>query len=104
MTASPTPSALALEGEFTIFTAVELKTRLLQLIEQSHDTFLEVSLAGVTDMDSAGLQLMIMAKREAAICNKQLCFVDHSASVRELLELCNLSGLLDQQAMPPLSA
>ena len=101
MTAPTTPSAPALEGEFTIFTAVELKTRWLQLIEENQDTPLEISLAGVTDMDSAGLQLMVMTVREAAIRGKPLRFVEPSAAVLELLELCNLSGLLEQQAMPP---
>lgn len=84
-------ATLAIQGEFTIFTAVAMKTRLLETIEGA-GTDVEINLADVTEIDSAGLQLMVLAKHEAAACGKTLRFVHHSASVLDLLDLCDLSG------------
>lgn len=52
----------------------------------------DVDLSGVTEIDSAGLQLMLMAKREAAILGKEVRFVRHSDPVLELIDLCALAG------------
>lgn len=88
-----TPLALSIVGEFTIFTAQDCKTQLLALITGIPEGSAgEVDLSGVTEIDSAGLQLMLMAKREAAILGKEVRFVRHSDPVLELIDLCALAG------------
>jgi len=57
MSAAP---VLHIEGEFTIFRAMELKPVILAAPPP-----LEIDLSGVTEMDTAGLQLLILAKRAA---------------------------------------
>ena len=83
--------ALVIRGEFTIFTAAALKDRLVETLD-SNSNDLEIDLAEVTEIDTAGLQLMVMAKREAATRGKTLRFAHHSAPVLDLLDLCDLSG------------
>lgn len=88
-----TSPALNIVGEFTIFTAQDCKEQLLALIAATPDgAGGEVDLSGVTEIDSAGLQLMLMAKREAAILGKEVRFVRHSDPVLELIDLCALAG------------
>lgn len=84
--------ALAIAGEFTIFTAAALKQTLLDAIAGSDSPDIDIDLSDVSEIDSAGLQLMVMAKREAAASGKNVRFVGHSAPVLDLIDLCDLSG------------
>lgn len=84
--------ALAIVGEFTIFTAATLKQVLLDTIAGSETVEIDVDLSDVSEIDSAGLQLMVMAKREAAASGKNIRFVRHSDPVLDLIDLCDLSG------------
>ena len=86
---------LTLSGEFNIFTAAATKAQLVEAIQQAADgADIDVDLSGVTEIDSAGLQLMVMAKREAARQNKRVRFARHSEAVVDLIELCDLAGQL----------
>jgi anti-anti-sigma factor len=91
MTAPVAAPDFAIQGEFTIFTASATKPLLLEAIDQA-DAELEINLANVTEIDTAGLQLMILAKREAAARGKNLRFSHHSNAVVDLLDLCDLCG------------
>jgi len=81
-----------IEGELSIFTAAALRLRLLDAIGAGKEV--EVDLSGVSEIDSAGTQLMIAAKREAVARNKSLRFTGHSEAVVDILELCDLGGHL----------
>jgi len=78
-----------LSGELTIYTASEIKQRFADLPAKG-DT-LEVDLSGVSEIDSAGLQLMLLLKRKPDI---DIHFVHHSAAVLRLVDLANLAGTL----------
>jgi anti-anti-sigma factor len=52
---------------------------------------LELDLSQVAEMDTAGLQLLLLAKREAGRQNKHLSIVAHSPVVRQTLDFCNLA-------------
>ena len=43
-------------------------------------------------MDTAGLQLLILAKREAARQGKSLSIVAHSPAVSQTIDFCNLTA------------
>lgn len=88
---------LAIEGELTIFTAAERKVELLDFLN-SGDA-LEVNLAGISEIDTAGLQLLILIKREAARVSKNLSFVMHSNPVLEILELAKLTSAFGDQVV-----
>ncbi|MFA5626676.1 MAG: STAS domain-containing protein [Thiohalomonadaceae bacterium] len=81
---------LRLEGEMTIFTAADIRERLFAPLPRCQQ--IDVDLSQVSELDSAGLQLMVLAKREATILGKEIRFVGHSPAVLDVLELCGLTG------------
>jgi anti-sigma B factor antagonist len=85
-----TQASIAVEGEMTIYTAEELKSRLAETITECSD--IELDLSGVTEIDSAGQQLLVMAKLESMIENKSLRLIRHSPAVVEIIDLCGLAG------------
>ncbi|MFY9178741.1 MAG: STAS domain-containing protein [Venatoribacter sp.] len=63
--ATTQPQGFVLEGEFTIYRAQELKEQLVQWILASPKSQLNLELNGITEVDTAGLQLLLLAKRES---------------------------------------
>jgi anti-anti-sigma regulatory factor len=82
-----TTNTLRIEGELTIFRAMELKPELLAdpLPE-------EINLAGVSEIDTAGVQLLMLAKRTALAQHRELHLVAHSPAVIEVFELLNVAA------------
>lgn len=83
-------AALRIEGEMSIYRAAELKATLLAPLEQ--DGALEVDLSGVTELDTAGVQLLMLAKNTAREKQSELRLIGHSAAVLEVFELLNLAA------------
>lgn len=77
-------------SEMTIYNAMDNKSRLMELMAQSDQ--LEIDLSKIRQIDSSGLQLLIMAKLEAEANQKTISLTGHSDSVVEVIDLCNLSG------------
>lgn len=88
MTSEAPVQRIEISGEFNIFTAADWRQRLLDALDQPGE--LDVDLSAVSEMDSAGMQLMVAAKREAAQRNKTLRFSGHSRAVFDVLELCDI--------------
>lgn len=87
-----TAAAVAIGGELNIFTADSTKKRLLHAIHFAPASEIEVDLSDVTEIDTAGLQLMVMAKKEAAEHGKSVRFIGHSTPVLDLIDLYGLSS------------
>lgn len=81
---------LAIDGEMTIYTALEMKAQLLPHLDKLKE--LEVDLSQVTEIDSAGLQLLILLKRETMAREAVLRLTAHSASVTEVIDTLNLAA------------
>ena len=79
-----------IEGELSIYSAGRYLPDLLGQLERSQE--LELDLAGVTEMDSAGVQLLLVLKREAELAGKPLRLTHHSHAVYEVLELLRLQA------------
>lgn len=79
-----------MECPLTIYTASEQKDVLLSLFPLAHEV--ELDLSNVDELDSAGLQLLILIKRESLREGAQLLLSNHSPTVIEALRL---SGLED---------
>ncbi|MDP2902419.1 MAG: STAS domain-containing protein [Methylovulum sp.] len=88
---------LSIEGELTIVTATEQKALLLAFLDT--DDELEINLSKVSEFDTAGLQLLILIKREAAQTGKTLRFVMHSKVVLDILELTRLTTAFGDQVV-----
>lgn len=80
-----------LEGEMTIYTAAEIKPTLLSLLDGCNEA--ELDLSQVAEIDAAGLQLLLLAKREALRAGKSLRLVGCSPAVAECLDMCNLTAM-----------
>ena len=80
---------MALTGELSIYTVAEIKDALAKLLAHADDV--EIDLSGISEMDTAGLQLMLIAKRYPG---KAVRFVRHSSVVLRLVDLANLGGAL----------
>lgn len=79
---------LRIEQEMTIYTAAEMKAQLMGVLKK--DTEIELDLSQVGEMDTAGLQLLILAKRECLARNGNLRLVSHSPAVLDVLNMCNM--------------
>ncbi len=77
-------------GEMTIYHAAEMKGELLSCL--GHGTEVEIDLSEVSEMDTAGFQLLLLAKREAAKVGKPLRLVAHSTATLEVLDLYNMAS------------
>ncbi len=87
---------LLVNGGFTIFQAPEYKPQLLGVIENA-DEMLEMDLSGVDEIDTTGLQLLLLMKREAALQYKQLFFNGISPAVQNVIDMLHLQGAFDIQ-------
>jgi len=89
-------TALRLDGELTIYRAAELRLVLQQaLAGLSAGAGLEVNLADVTEMDSAGVQLLLSASKTGRARGCELRLVDHSPAVLEVFGTLQLAPLFD---------
>ena len=81
------PNVLRIEGDFTIFRAMELKPVLL-----ASPPVDEIDLSGVTELDTAGVQLLMLTKKTALAQQRDVKLVAHSAVVLEVFELLNVAA------------
>jgi len=81
---------LSLIEDLTIYHALELKQTLLDALSTTSD--LELNLSQVSEMDTAGLQLLILLKKEAQHAGKSVRIVAHSQAVSAVIDFCNLAA------------
>lgn len=94
---------LAIEGELTIYRAAELRETLLAALAASPDVDLTLDLSGVTEFDSAGVQLLMAASKSAQARGRALRLVRHSPSVLDGFRVLDLAGQFGDPLTPPLS-
>lgn len=80
---------LLASGEMTIYHAASMKTALLARWPGG-TTDVALDLANVTELDTCGLQMLIMVQQLARSEGRSVVVVATSAAVREVLELCGL--------------
>lgn len=88
--------SLTIEGELTVFTAAYQKTLLLTFLNTGDE--LEINLSNVSEIDTAGLQLLILIKREAAQSGKALSFTMRCKRRLATPELPRLGQAFGEQA------
>jgi anti-anti-sigma factor len=79
---------LALTGELTVYHAADIRQTLLAALAE-HPDGLDIDLSGVTEIDSAGVQLLMAAKQALG---GALSLSAHSAPVLEVFELFALGS------------
>ena len=86
----PSTQLLTLTEDLTIYHALEQKHRLLDALGSADE--LELDLMQVGEIDTAGLQLLILLKKEAQRAGKSVRIVAHSQAVSAVIEFCNLGA------------
>ena len=81
------------DGEMTIYTCGELKPRLLEELA-AHPDATRLDLSRVMEFDTAGLQLLLTARRFASAAGRELSVSKASNVITDVLELCRLEALL----------
>lgn len=79
---------IGIDDEMTIYTAASLKNDLIHELTDNNE--LEISLEKVSEIDSAGVQIMLLLHRTAQKEDRILHFTHHSECVIEVLETLNL--------------
>jgi anti-anti-sigma factor len=92
-------TSVALAGDINIYSAAELKNELLSCVAESSN--LEIDLSEVNEFDSAGLQILILAKREAKRVECELKMKAHSQSVLQLFELYDVAAFFGDPLLIP---
>jgi|688.fasta_scaffold214424_2 anti-anti-sigma factor len=90
---------LTLDGDLSIYHAVEIKKRLIDGIRAG--TTLELDLSRVGEMDTAGFQLLALAKRESKKTGNALRIVGHSPAVLEGIEFFNMVAFFGDPLVIP---
>ncbi len=89
---------IKIDGELTIYVANEFKQTLSPYLESFEK--LELDLASVTEIDSAGLQFLMALKKLASKSqHREVRFTNHSQAVVDVFELLNLSARFDDPIM-----
>lgn len=79
--------SVRLEGDLTIYTAAQLKEQVLA--ELTTRERLTLDLSAVSEIDTAGLQVLLLAGREALAAGKNFSIAQASGCVTEALQLAN---------------
>ncbi|MET0064856.1 MAG: STAS domain-containing protein [Candidatus Thiodiazotropha sp.] len=79
-----------IDDEMTIYTAATLKKELLEKLSECR--CIEIVLEKVSEMDTAGLQIMLMLFADAKHNGHELHFSGHSEAVIDVLETFNLAA------------
>ena len=90
---------LILDGPMTIYTAGEIKSQLLNGVQSAN--ILELDLSHVGEIDTAGFQLLVMAKRESQRLDHALRIIAHSPAVREVIDFYNMDAFFGDPIVIP---
>ena len=78
------------QGNMTIYEAAADKPALLGALAGA--TEMEIDLSSVVEMDTAGLQLLILVKRESLRAGKPMRLTGHSEASLDVLDRYDLAG------------
>jgi anti-sigma B factor antagonist len=84
---------MRIAGEMTVYTAAALQTKVLEGIAK-HSAVKLLDLSEVSDIDTAGLQILLAARRFAVTQGRPLQIVAVSPAVSEVLGLLQLTSLV----------
>ncbi len=87
--------------DMTIYNAAVQKQMLLEALAECDE--LDLDLSQVAEMDTAGFQVLLLAKREALKAGKAVNLSAHSKAVTELLDLYNMASYFGDPMVIPAS-
>jgi len=90
---------ITVDGALNIYCASDTREQLLTALSKGQE--LEIDLSALEELDTAGIQLMLMLKQEALRLGKGCQFINHSPAVREVMDLLNLASALGDPVVIP---
>ena len=90
---------IVIAEDMTIYNAEAQKQRLLDALLATER--LEIDLSAVSEIDTAGFQLLVLIKREARRLDKEALIVAHSEAVREVLDFYNMAAAFGDPLLIP---
>jgi anti-sigma B factor antagonist len=91
---------MSIEGEMTVYTAAAVSKQVLSALTERVATTL-LDLSKVSEIDTAGVQILLVARRHAIALGRELQIVAPSLAVSGVLELLQLTALA---STPPVGA
>ena len=86
-------SSVSIDGEMTVCSAARIKKEIFE--DVVWDKAVSFDLSGVSEMDTAGFQLLMLAKKEAALKNCIFSVKAHSMATSAVIELFNMKEHLE---------
>jgi anti-anti-sigma factor len=83
----------------TIYHAAAQRPMLLEALDDCVE--LDLDLSQVSEMDTAGFQILLLTKREALKANKTVRLTAHSKAVTDLLDLYNMASYFGDPMVIP---
>jgi anti-sigma B factor antagonist len=85
---------MRIEGDMTVYTAAAVTEQVLASLTRRAATEV-LDLSKVSELDTAGLQILLVARRHVAALGRELRIVSPSPTVRGVMELLQLTTLID---------
>lgn len=98
----PAGCHIRIDDELTIYTASVVNSAIRDALAANDKV--AIDLTGVTEIDTAGLQILLMARKEAALRQRAVRFLGHNPAVIDCLRLMNLSNFFNFEAPAALAA
>jgi anti-anti-sigma factor len=89
----------AIKQDMNIYNASEQKKMLLKALDSCQE--LDIDLSHVSEIDTAGFQLLLLTKREALKAGKTMRLTGHSKAVTELIDLYNMASYFGDPMVIP---
>ncbi|MBF0464064.1 MAG: STAS domain-containing protein [Nitrospirae bacterium] len=83
--------SLSLEGELSVVRANELKELFIDYVKTAKD--IELDLSSVSEIDTAGFQLLVALKKESDGMGRNFRILSVSPAVENLLDLYNVKDM-----------
>jgi len=93
---------IRIDNELTIYTANEVNTTIRDAL--AANSSVAIDLTGVTEIDTAGLQILLVARKEAILRDRKVRFIGHNHVVIDCLRLMNLANFFQFEAQSALAA
>lgn len=88
-----------IEGEMSIYNAKEMKESLDSVMDGTHEV--EINLSKVNEIDTVGVQLLMLVKKALAGNDQTLTLTEHSAAVVDVFELMGLVSYFNDPVVLP---
>lgn len=91
--------SVTIDGEMNIYNAVDLKESLVGGLRKYEE--LEINLAAVTHIDTTGIQLLILMKREAGKLGRILRLTNHSSVMLQAFDTYHITAFFGDPVVIP---